>query len=448
MKTEEAITACHGWMLAHPEALTGMLAELYRRQTELDIAYQDRPIDTFLRPCFLSRAQRDLVRGSSEVLLACAERLIRAALEDASIRGALSLLPEEDEFARLDSGLLRQVVIARPDSFLSGDELKYLEFNSDSPAGVAWTDLHEQVFLDLDVLSSQTWADDLGTSRCRRTLLDAFRAAAREFGLRERPVCAVIDWREVATGREFVVVARYLEEHGIETVVADPRELELRGETLYAGGTAVNLVYRRAIIREVHQRREEPGVRDFLEAYRRKLVCVVNPFSAKLSGSKAFMALLSDRRYDSLFTAEQNRVRRQFIPWTRVLRDGRVEHEGEEHDVFSLARRTRERMVIKPTNGYGGKGVAIGPETCPAAWDDLIERSAREQGEWTMQEYVPIPEEPFPVLEPALHFESRKVNLNPYLFGGVYAGSFVRLSRSSVINVSAGGGMVPAFVLP
>ena len=47
-----------------------------------------------------------------------------------------------------------------------------------------------------------------------------------------------------------------------------------------------------------------------------------------------------------------------------------------------------------------------------------------------------------------LRFEPRKVNLNPYLFGGRYAGSFVRLSKELVINVSVGGGMAPSFVLP
>jgi hypothetical protein len=61
---------------------------------------------------------------------------------------------------------------------------------------------------------------------------------------------------------------------------------------------------------------------------------------------------------------------------------------------------------------------------------------------------VDIPEEEFPVMDPDLVFESRKVNLNPYLFGGLYAGSFVRLSTNSVINVSVGGGMAPAFVVP
>jgi uncharacterized circularly permuted ATP-grasp superfamily protein len=231
-------------------------------------------------------------------------------------------------------------------------------------------------------------------------------------------------------------------------VVIDPRHFELRGDTLYADGTAVNLVYRRAIIRELHEKREDPGVRDFLEAYRRGLVCVVNPFRSKVSGSKACLALLSDARFDRLFNAEQNAVCRAHVPWTRVLRDGAVDFEGRTHDLFELARSRRERFVIKPTSGYGGRDVMIGRENGDGAWEERLQVAAENPGEWTIQRYVEIPEEDFPVFEPDLRFEPRKVNLNPYLFGGRYAGSFVRLSTSSIINVSVGGGMAPSFVLP
>ena len=234
----------------------------------------------------------------------------------------------------------------------------------------------------------------------------------------------------------------------MEAVVADPREFELRGDTLYADGTAVNLVYRRAIVGELLEKREEPGVRDFLEAYRRGLICVVNPFRAKVSGSKACLALLSDARFDRLFDDEQTAVRRAHVPWTRVLRDGNVDFERRSRDLFDLAQSTRDRFVIKPTCGYGGRDVMIGRETEPGDWEDRLDRAVESPGEWTIQEYVEIPEEDFPVLEPDLRFEPRKINLNPYLFGGRYAGSFVRLSTNSVINVSVGGGMAPAFVLP
>jgi hypothetical protein len=311
-----------------------------------------------------------------------------------------------------------------------------------------WTDLHEEVFLSSPILSEHPWTADLGTCDCRRLLIDGLSDAYVDFGLAQKPVAAIVDWRDVGAWPEFLIVQRCFEERGIQAVVADPREFELRGDTLYADGTAVNLVYRRAIIRELLEKREEPGVRDFLEAYRRGLVCVVNPFRAKVAGSKACLALLSDARFDRLFNDEQNEVRRAHVPWTRVLRGGDVDFEGRSRDLFELARNDRNRFVIKPTSGYGGRDVLVGREVEPGAWDDRLECAAESPGAWTIQEHVEIPEEDFPVFEPDLRFEPRKINLNPYLFGGRYAGSFVRLSASSVINVSVGGGMAPAFVLP
>jgi hypothetical protein len=448
MRIDQAIEECHQWVREHADQGEALLDAIYRQQLEADIKFRGKEIATFLRPVFLSRAQNDLVRRASQVLLDCAERLIEQYMVDPEVRETIGLPPDEEEFALLGTGLKRQVVVARPDSFLNGEDLKFLEFNSDSPAGVVWTDLHEEVFLASPIMSGFEWIDQLGTSNCRRLLIDSLLDAYADFGLADKPIAAIVDWNDAGAWPEFLVVQRCFEERGVPAVVADPRQFELRGDTLYADGTAVNLVYRRAIIRELHEKREEPGVRDFLEAYRRGLVCVVNPFRSKVSGSKACLALLSDARFDRLFDDEQNAVRRAHVPWTRVLREEKVDFEGRRHDIFDLARRSRERFVIKPTSGYGGRDVMIGCETGQDAWEQRLDLAAEAFGEWTIQAYVDIPEELFPVAGPELLFEPRKVNLNPYLFGGRYAGSFVRLSRESVINVSVGGGMAPAFVLP
>jgi hypothetical protein len=448
MRVDQAIEDCHRWARAHAGRGQELLDDLYRRQLEADIRFRGQPIATFLRPVFLSESQRDLVRRASQILLDCAERLIEQYMVDPEVRETIALPPDEEEFALLETGLTRQVVVARPDSFLNRHDLKFLEFNSDSPAGVVWTDLHEEVFLGSPILSEHPWSADLGRCDCRRLLIDGLLKAFADFGLPQEPVAAIVDWSDAGAWPEFEVVQRCFQERGVPAVVADPHHFELRGDSLYADGTAVNLIYRRAIIRELHEKREEPGVRDFLEAYRRRLVCVVNPFRAKVSGSKACLALLSDARFDRLFNTEQNAVRRAHVPWTRVLRDEMVDFEGERHDLFELARKSRETFVIKPTSGYGGRDVMIGRETESGAWDERLDHAAEHPVEWTLQAYVDIPEEIFPVMDPDLVLEPRKVNLNPYLFGGRYAGSFVRLSTNSVINVSVGGGMAPAFVVP
>jgi hypothetical protein len=43
-----------------------------------------------------------------------------------------------------------------------------------------------------------------------------------------------------------------------------------------------------------------------------------------------------------------------------------------------------------------------------------------------------------------LDFAYKKHNFNMLVFGGKYAGGFVRLSDESVVNVATGGGLMPA----
>jgi hypothetical protein len=67
---------------------------------------------------------------------------------------------------------------------------------------------------------------------------------------------------------------------------------------------------------------------------------------------------------------------------------------------------------------------------------------------WVVQERVTIPQEVFPLHENgSLAFPRLKVNANPFYVAGAEVGAVTRASRDSVINVSAGGGSVPTFVL-
>jgi hypothetical protein len=65
-----------------------------------------------------------------------------------------------------------------------------------------------------------------------------------------------------------------------------------------------------------------------------------------------------------------------------------------------------------------------------------------------VQERVTIPEEVFPTVETGtLAFSPFKLNANPFYAAGMEVGAVARASRDSVINVSAGGGSVPTFVV-
>ncbi len=448
MQPSQAIASWHDWLQNHPDVGRGMLDRLYNRQQELDALFAGKPMRTFPRPAFISAKQHELVRYSSQTLLDCAERVIARIHDDPELKAQIPMDPDHWELLRPCRGLLRQQVIARPDAFLVDERIQYLEFNAESPAAVAWTDLFEQTFRELEPMQELPWARRTIGSRCQQLLVDAFLEAAQAYGLQRAPRVAVVDWMEVPTIREHHLVARCLQARGVPAFVADPRQMELRGDRLYADGRPVDLIYRRVILGELLAKRDEPGPSAMLEAIRRDLVCIVNPFITRVPGSKAFMALLSDPRNEHLFSKEQVEVLRAVVPWTRVVASTRVRFHEHDGDLLEIARLEKDRMVIKPTYSYGGKGVSIGPETDQAEWERLLNKAASEPGDWTVQEYVTIPEEPFPVYEPEFATTSLKVNLNPYLFGGRFAGAIVRLSRQSVINVSAGGGVIPALTLP
>jgi uncharacterized circularly permuted ATP-grasp superfamily protein len=102
--------------------------------------------------------------------------------------------------------------------------------------------------------------------------------------------------------------------------------------------------------------------------------------------------------------------------------------------------------VLKPAHAYGGRSVYVGNVTPPAEWEAAVQSALGKP--WVVQEWVTIPEEPFPVFEGGtLRFAPLKVNTNPFYAAGEEAGAVTRASRSSVINVSAGGGSVPTFVV-
>ena len=105
------------------------------------------------------------------------------------------------------------------------------------------------------------------------------------------------------TRSEFVLFQEYFTAVGMETVIADPRELELRGGRLYGPGGRVDLVYKRVLLAELVERcgADTP----LLQAVTTRAVCMVNPPRCKVLHKKASLAVLSDERNRSLFTPEE-----------------------------------------------------------------------------------------------------------------------------------------------
>jgi uncharacterized circularly permuted ATP-grasp superfamily protein len=210
------------------------------------------------------------------------------------------------------------------------------------------------------------------------------------------------------------------------------------------GQDAVDVVYRRAVLSELVQREDE--VRDFMRAYAEGAAVFVNTFRCRLSEDKAFLALLTDEAFEHLLDPAERAFVAAAVPWTRKVEERRTRFRGLDLEMPAGLVTHRADLVLKPAHGYGGREVLVGSLTAPAAWEAAVARALREP--WVVQERVEIPEETFPVFgEGGLDFAPLKVNTNPFYVRGAEPGAVTRCSRSAVINVSAGGGSIPTFVL-
>ena len=400
---------------------------------------------TFLRPHLLQQAEWARLRDDGRRLLELAARVARHAFGgDVGRLCAFLGTPEaEARWVAIDPGP-PDVVLSRLDAFLEGSRPRFIEVNSDAPAGFGYGDRMAEVFERLPAFRRFAAVHRVRYHSSGPALVDAVLGAWRAHGGTGAPRVAIVDWAEVKTRADQDLLRALFEARGIPCLLADPRHAVLAGGRLAFDGLAVDVVYRRGVLSELVER--EADVRVFMEAYRRGAAVFVNSLRCRLSEDKAFFALLTDEAFDDLVTPDERRFLSDVVPWTRRVQERRTWKDRTEIDLMPFIVAHRESLVLKPAHGYGGRSVLVGDETPADAWEAAAVGGLAEP--WVVQERVTIPEEPFPIVEDgALRFEALKVNVNPFYAAGAEVGAVTRASRSAVINVSAGGGSVPTFVV-
>jgi uncharacterized circularly permuted ATP-grasp superfamily protein len=258
------------------------------------------------------------------------------------------------------------------------------------------------------------------------------------------PAIAIVDWRGLPTLTEFEMFQRFFESRGVRTIICAPEDLTYARGTLRAAGRPVDLVYRRVLTSELLAK---DGVsRPLVQAYLDGAVTVVNSFRAKLLHKKMSLALLSDDRYAALYTPPQLAAIAKHIPWTRKVREGHTRYGGKVVDLADFVVANRARLVLKPNDEYGGKGVVLGWTIDQHEWEQSF--LAALGSSYVVQERVSVPRYPFPVLLERMHFLDLAIDHDPYLFWGRVSGTLARVSSSALLNVTAGAGsVVPTYIV-
>ncbi len=412
-----------------------------------------RPICVVLRPRLLSGEHyRQLQAVCLRVGLA-ARGAIKYMLNDPATRSLMAFTPGEDALLAIDAGYEEPSASSRLDSFFDNESgsLQFVEYNAESPAGMAYEDVLSDVFLSLPVMQAfarQYVVTKMESSpRMLQTLLEKFR----EWGKGHEPRVAIVDWKGLPTQAEFVLFQKYFQRQGVSTVICSPDDLTYRDKTLYAEGHPINLVYKRVLTSEFLERygQENALNHPLGQAYRDSAICLVNSFKAKPLHKKMIFGLLSDPMIMDAAGIDRDTqtMLMRHIPWTRRVQNTHTTYQGQEVDLLTFIRDYQDRLLLKPNDEYGGKGITIGWETSADVWDRAIE--AALESPFVVQERVHIAYEDYPsYVDGKLNIGRRLVDTDPYLFNTDVQGCLTRLSTVTLLNVTAGGGStVPTFLI-
>ena len=427
---------------AHVQQLQTGLADRLRAAK---LTFGGRLLCPFLRPNFVSLAAYERIRDVCRLIFQAVET-VQAELGE-GLWDRVDLTPEERELVAIDPGYARSSPSARLDSFLTPSEYQFVELNAESPAGIAYSEMLEEVFLELPVMQKFQERWTLRRFQARQRLLDTLLACHREAGGRqEHPTIAIVDYEDVPTRTEHHLFREFFADAGHPAFVCDPRDLEYDKGALRYEGRTIDIVYKRLLVNELIERADK--LQALLQAARDRAVTVVNPFRCKPIHKKAIFAVLTDDSLQRLFTEPQRAAIATHVPWTRRVREGKDTRDGQAVDLPRYIRENRAHLVLKPNDEYGGKGVAIGWESSETEWEQALADALRSP--YVVQEKVELQRHSFPELIPEaaeLSFKDVVVDLDPFLFQGEVEGFLTRLSGSSLANVTSGGGQVPAFVV-
>ena len=405
----------------------------------------EKPFTHALRPRFLAKDFAQSILERSSLLAKAALRFCKKALQETALLDAVGLSKEEQEWVRFPAP--PGIGLTRIDGFVDQGKFRIVEWNGGCPAGGAYLDQITPAFQKISsfqhLAQTHAFTYEACAPQVLQNLLDRYHAAG---GTDAKPTIAVVDFAGLSTADEHELFRRGFEAAGYPAYVVAPEALEFRQGALFGPQGKLDIVYRRLVTRDylpVYQK--IPAV---FEAARAGAAVIVDPFRAEIVHKKSFLAILSDPKYHELFTAEEQAVIADFVPWTRrMLQEKTTGPTNEGIDLVAYAQQHQESLVLKPIDNYGGKGVILGWETSVSDWEQAISEATQNKY-FVVQQRVATPRSQYPVgVGDTVEWQDLLEDLCPYLAEDKAGGFLCRATSLSLGNVSAGANALPVFTV-
>ena len=396
------------------------------------------------RPLFLGHEEQVQLAADLEnlrtALVSLPDRLFGGDLAAFALEVGMTDLQVSAIMRSRGTSVTRQ---ARADMYADASGMRLLEFNMGSTLGgmdnadMCRSLLEHPLLADFARRHGLTYVDTM-----REQVNNMFVDSGFEPG--SRPVVALTDWPS-----SFESLAPYMEQFcerwqalGLDAHPCHIGQLEVRDGRVWLGDRKIDIISRMFLIEDLLESADAPALMDpILDAAQRGEVKIFTPMDSELFASKGALAMLSDESNRGRFTAEELASLDRILPWTRMVRAGKVTLEdGSRVDLLEYALAHRESLALKPTLLHGGQGVLLGwsADVTPELWRERLTEAV--DGPCVIQRRVVQQPELFPDEEGNLR--EWTVAWGVFTVVNGYGGAFARAttveSGNGIVNIANG----------
>ncbi len=443
----EAIARYHRILEAEPYRDLAWAHELQETMKQQKLSLGGRPVSPVLRPHFLSRRQYTTMAKAAETLMSAIDRLERLALGNPVLLARMQLLPAEKMLAAVDPGYPFLAVTSLLDTHLNNGTLRFVEYNSETPVGIAYTGQLSELFYDAPPMREFRKRYKLAKLGGAKPLLGALLKSYKEWGGKKKPRIGILEFRQpfqTSESSENLLLAEYFRSQGYATEVLSADQLDYRNGVLSRDGFAIDLVFRRLRVQEFLVRFDLGH--PLLRAYRDGVACVVNNFRSELAQKRAIFDLLTDETVTASFPAAERRAIREFVPWTRVVSAAKATYQGAPIDLPEFIMKEQAKLVLRPNDDNPDLPTFRGAEVDASRWERALRVAMRSP--YVAQEVVEPVRSLFPMLTYG-HLEMRELNVevHPHAYLGKVQGASTWLTGGGPNGFSTLAGVAPTFLI-
>jgi hypothetical protein len=335
-------------------------------------------------------------------------------------------------------------LVARGDFILSSTGLKCLEYNVSANLGGWELPIWQSLYLKTPIISK--FLKEYGVKISNKNLIS---------GLFDHLITAALDmsfdndWQiNIALGipnrsqGNYTEMELYMNQLYKQNL--QQRNKKLKGRIIICDLNQLDMIdnsiyYKDLRIHSIIEMYHGLITREIMQVFKAGNVCLYNGPITGLFSNKLNLAILSEYEDSEFFSLEERETIKKYIPWTRKIASCDTNYGNVKIKLEDFILSNKEKLVIKPSRGYGGKGIYVGRYTSQKEWEEAVKTAVKDKYS-LVQEYIESPSYLYQSGENGC--AEHDIVWGFFILGSTYGGGWVRVlpkaKSKGVINCHQG----------